>query len=102
MAHRVAYELVIGQIPAGLELDHLCRNVVCVNPAHLEPVTRAENMRRRSAAQTHCKHGHEFTPENTYYYWHGGRHRACRACGRATVARYKQRKQAASATRGAL
>lgn len=45
-AHRAAYELVVGPIPDGLELDHLCRVRVCVNPAHLEPVTRAENMRR--------------------------------------------------------
>lgn len=46
MAHRVAYELLVGPIPEGLDLDHLCRTHCCVNPAHLEPVTRGENVRR--------------------------------------------------------
>lgn len=45
-AHRVAYEMLVGPIPAGLVLDHICRNPSCVNPAHLEPVTQAENLRR--------------------------------------------------------
>jgi hypothetical protein len=46
-AHRVAYELLIGPIPDGLQIDHLCRNKVCVNPAHLEAVTQKENLARR-------------------------------------------------------
>jgi hypothetical protein len=45
-AHRAMYEFMVGPIPEGLELDHLCRNPPCVNPGHLEPVTRQENMRR--------------------------------------------------------
>jgi hypothetical protein len=45
-AHRYAYELFIGDIPPGLEMDHLCRMRECVNPFHVEPVTHAENMRR--------------------------------------------------------
>lgn len=51
MAHRVAYELLVGAIPDGLQIDHLCRNPLCVNPAHLEPVTNAENARRGHEAR---------------------------------------------------
>jgi hypothetical protein len=86
-AHRVAYELLVGPVPAGLQLDHLCRVRRCVNPAHLEPVTNRENQLRgagfpaRNAAKTHCAHGHEYTPENTYLHPSTG-HRRCRACAR--------------------
>lgn len=69
-AHRFAYELLIGPIPEGLVIDHLCRNRGCMNPAHMEPVTNAENVLRgdgptaQRARQTHCKRGHELTPDN--------------------------------------
>lgn len=84
-AHRVAYELLVGPIPDGLHLDHLCRVRRCVNPAHLEPVTCAENLLRGesfsavNAVKTECLRGHAFTEENTYY---TGRGRDCRTCKR--------------------
>ena len=81
-AHRFAYELANGPIPGGLSLDHLCRNPGCVNPAHLEPVTHAENMRRTTGTRyrkTHCPEGHEYTEENTYLH---ARKRQCKECRR--------------------
>ena len=82
LTHRFYYELFTGEpIPQGLQIDHLCRNRSCVNPEHLEPVTKSENLRRGWAARrpegadepypqsgplTHCIRGHEFTVENTF------------------------------------
>lgn len=80
-AHRAVYELLVGPIPDGLTLDHLCRVRHCVNPAHLEPVTRGENVRRGEPAQrTHCPLGHEYNAANTYYRPSGAR--VCRHCAR--------------------
>ena len=71
-AHRAAYEMLVGPIPDGLQLDHLCRNRPCVNPAHLEPVTGRENVLRgtgfaaENAAKTHCVRGpYQFGPGTT-------------------------------------
>lgn len=95
--HRFIYELLIGPIPDGLVLDHLCRNPPCCNPAHLEPVTQGENVRRgvviprrreRSANRTHCRRGHELTPENTYVVAKTG-YRKCRKCNAAAHQRRK-------------
>jgi hypothetical protein len=82
--HRFSYKMLVGPIPPGLQLDHLCRIRHCVNPDHLEPVTQAENIRRgqagaHNATKTHCLVGHAFTPENTYV--HQGQRR-CRTCRR--------------------
>lgn len=99
-AHRVGYELHRGHIPKGLDLDHLCRTPCCVNPWHLEPVTARENVRRSkapaalNAGKTHCKRGHEFTPENTLVlHTLYGPARRCRTCHRANVYRSKHRAQ---------
>lgn len=79
-AHRWGYEQLVGPIPDGLVLDHLCLNTKCVNPGHLEPVTQRENTRRAFAVKL-CKYGHEFTPENTRIDSRG--HRRCIICLRA-------------------
>lgn len=94
--HRAAWTAVHGQIPEGMTLDHLCFNPPCVNVDHLRLATPSENARRqRSAFKTHCKNGHEFTPENTYIKpgLRDGR-RTCRACQRAAVAAYTTRRSA--------
>lgn len=64
LAHRRAYIELVGEIPDGLTIDHLCFNKLCVNVDHMEVVTIAENNRRKSARQTHCKQGHELVGEN--------------------------------------
>lgn len=93
-AHRRVYEALVGPIPAGLELDHLCRTRLCVEPTHLEPVTHAENIRRRYRLQTHCVNGHEFNGVNTYMRPTG--HRDCRECIRRRARKYKASKRVAA------
>ena len=93
-AHRLSYELHVGAIPDGLEIDHTCENEACLNPAHLEPVTPEENMRRRAERQTRCRNGHLRTLENVHVDADGKR--SCRPCNRDAVRRYKQRKEGAS------
>ena len=93
-AHRYSYALHIGPIPDGYEIDHLCKQPLCVRPDHLEAVTRRENWNRgRSPSavnryKTHCKHGHPFDAENTRYVKAG---RYCYAC-RQTYARKRQQR----------
>jgi hypothetical protein len=97
MAHRWAYEHLVGTIPPSLQLDHLCRNSLCVNPEHLEPVTAKENNSRSrspsavNATKTQCKWGHEFTPENTYVP-PGTRKRHCRTCAKIANQRHSAKR----------
>lgn len=101
MAHRYAYEAMIAEIPDGLQIDHLCRNTLCVNPYHMEPVTAKVNIQRREEARiaegipTLCARGHEFTVANTLVKSGNNGKRACRTCHRdATRAGYWRRKLA--------
>lgn len=90
-AHVFAYELLVGKVPNGLELDHLCRVPYCVNPAHLEAVTHRENVLRGvgtaaiHARKTHCKRGHLLAGDNIhkcYLPW-----RICKLCCKITAKR---------------
>lgn len=97
-AHRAAFEARRGEIPHGLTIDHLCRVRNCVNPVHLEPVSRGENVLRgeglaaTNARKTHCHRGHEFTPENTYAFTNsrGRPARDCRICKKERKRQYNQ------------
>ena len=95
-AHRYAYQTLVGAIPEGLEIDHLCRNRKCVNPNHMEVVTRGENIRRGlwpdigrqyQQKKTHCPQGHPYDEENTYLRPDRSG-RECRACRSETIKRW--------------
>lgn len=93
-AARLLYQLDRGPIPLGLQIDHLCRQRLCVNPWHLEPVTCKENINRgetgsvagqqshnRSLTRTHCRRGHPYN---------GSRH-LCRVCTKVNLDRYRRK-----------
>lgn len=90
-AHRFVYYCLVGEIPSGASLDHLCRNTACVNPDHLEPVTWAENTRRqRRPGPTLCgNQRHPWVPENLIL---RKGYLCCRECARETSRRSWQRR----------
>lgn len=93
LSHRWSYEYHVGPIPEGFDIDHLCRNRACVNPEHLEAVTRAENIRRAAVLKTHCPSGHPYDAENTYVR-PGTTHRVCKACRHASDSRPRPERNA--------
>lgn len=101
LVHRFAYECLVGIIPDGLQIDHLCRNRRCVNPAHLELVTHQENCRRgdggetsglQQRSKTHCPQGHPYDSVNTYHRPDGWRD--CKICRRTRTIRCLSNKKA--------
>lgn len=99
-AHRISYEIMVGDIPKGAVIDHLCRTRHCVNPRHLEAVSHRTNVLRgvspsaACAQKTHCARGHEFSPENTFERSNGGR--GCRECKRRDGRESMRRRREAS------
>lgn len=95
--HRVMFELYYGPIPDGLDLDHICRNRICCNPEHLEPVSRRVNSLRgvgataAHAKANHCPHGHPYEGNNLVILSHGGRD--CRQCINRRSREYSARKR---------
>lgn len=91
-AHRYVYETLVGEIAENLELDHTCNVPCCVNPDHLELVTRQENMRRardRFRKNGKCKKGHDLTGDNLYV--DPRENYICRACRNAAARRFRKR-----------
>lgn len=101
-AHRASYECFVGPIPAGLDIDHLCRNPSCINPDHLEPVTCKENILRgesppaQNTAKTHCPRGHVYAGGNLRL-TKGSGWRKCRECDRDSARVRMARLRAADA-----
>lgn len=97
LAHRAVYHWLVGEIPIGRDIDHLCRCRSCVNPSHMEPVTerintiRGEGPTAINARKTHCDYGHPFDDLNTYTDKRGRRY--CKECEREKVRRRRKRRK---------
>lgn len=87
--HRVAYEALVGPIPDGLTIDHTCENKACWSPAHLQPVTNAENIWLAGVRMNACRRGHARTPENSFAE-QGTNKIRCRVCRREREARARR------------
>jgi hypothetical protein len=101
LAYRIAYIWLVGPVPEGLQLDHLCRVPACVNPEHLEPVTPSVNVRRgigpaaHNAVKMRCKRGHPFEGDNVIDISARGRPgRKCKACVRLHTRWYNEKLRA--------
>ena len=101
--HRVMYQLITGQsVPSGVDIDHTCNNRACINPAHLQAVSHADNMRLGRERRTHCKAGHEWNDDNTYLATvrrkQGGtrEQRYCRVCRAIAQQNFRDRQKEAS------
>lgn len=97
--HRMAYITYVGEIPRGLQLDHLCRSKGCVNPSHLEAVTGRENVLRGigpsaiNARKTECIHGHPLSGDNLVKWRLDRGHRVCRQCALAAQKRHDRKRR---------
>lgn len=85
LAHRAVWTYLVGEIPDGLTLDHLCLVKRCVNPLHIDVVSAVENKRRETSSRTHCLRGHALSGNNLRI--NGNGHRSCRECARQSNAR---------------
>lgn len=99
LVHRVVFEEQVRPLGWGETIDHRCRRILCVNVDHHEPVSRAENSRRRHAAQTECKHGHPLSGSNVRLVTraNGYTYRVCIACRRRVNAEHMRRARASKA-----
>lgn len=90
-SHRAAYEATVGPLADGFVIDHTCRNPACCNPAHLEQVTQAENMRRYGERRTECRRGHDLTVADAFYVKPTTGTRECRECRALWIAKQNAR-----------